>query len=503
MKYSTLIRWWCISIVCLPHLTNAQIIQSDRFQFILGSDAASFEATSLEEDGLLLHRTNVKNAEFEIVKLDTTFKQVWNGFIPLERNFTITHKKFHKSNFYVLSHSKNYYDFKLISVDKETGRYTQYNIRNYIPFSPSEFQINDKAAIIGGYFNKIPIVIVFNFETLRIRILPGLFSEIGELTQIKIHEDNSFDVLLCARYFNREKTIWIKSYAPEGDFITQLALPIDGNKSLLFGRMHRSGEDMKIVAGVYGNRNSEFSKGIFISAIDPYGGHQIKYYNFSDLENFFGYLKQRRVERIKGRIEKRKSKGKQTRFNYRLLVHELIPYQNQFVLLGESFYPKYKTVDRASSSGFFMRSSYGYSNDSDLIFDGYRYSHATILGFDINGKLLWDNTFEINDIKTFTLEQFVKFKLDEEKITLLYLFNNQLRTKVIKGATVIEGKETETIKTFENIASIRGSMAELNKLEYWYDKYLLAYGIQNIVTSDQKGDQSEQRVFFVNKLKVK
>lgn len=502
MKYSTLTKLWCISWVLSSASAFAQIEQTDRFEVPIDDFSSGYEVTSLFQDGLMLHRmvSNGAAHNFEIIKFDTLFQQNWRGAIPLDKNFTITHKKFFEDNLYLLAKGNTYYDFLLIKLEKETGSYIQYKLRNYIPFIPSEFQVNGKLAIIGGYFNRVPIVVLFDFESLRLKILPGLFSEIGELAQIKIYEDKTFDILLCARYFNREKTIWIKSYTPEGDFITQQVLPTDGNKSLLFGRINQSLGDVKIVAGVYGNRNSEYSKGVFVASIYPFVDSQVKYYNFADLENFFSYMKINRQKRIRDRIEKRKGKGKENRFNYRLLVHELLPYKDQFILLGEAFYPKYRSVDR---SGFFTRPGYGYSSNSELVFDGYRYTHSTILAFDANGKLQWDNTFEINDVKTFNLEQFVKIKESKEKITLLYLFNNTLRSKVIAGRSVVENKSIEPIKTLMEGDVVNNDLTILNKLEYWYGDYLFAYGIQNLTNTKQIGGQSERTVFFINKLKCR
>jgi hypothetical protein len=481
---------------------QAQVLQTNRFELPLFEENTSpIEVTSLHEEGLLLHSRVISNGrdEYAIIKLDTAYKKTWQGSIPLNSNFTIAKKKFHKSKFYLLLVGKTHYDFQVIIFDEKTGTYSQYDLRNYIPFSPTEFEVNDLSAIIGGYYNRVPIVIHFDFKTLRLKILPGLFSEIGQLDQIKMYDDNTFDVLVSARYFNREKTLWIKSYSPEGDFTSQLVLEAEGNKSLLFGRILRTPDNLKIVAGVYGQRNSEYSKGLFVASITPYGDQQLRYHNFADLENFFSYMKKNRERRVKGRIDRRRMKGKASRFNYRLLVHELIPYQNQFILLGEAFYPKYKNIN--NSYGFF---SYGSSANpgNTMIFDGYRYTHATVLGFDAGGTLLWDNSFEINDVKTFHKEQFVKLKANDSKITLLYLFDNQLRTKVIDGSTVLEGKSSEPIKTLYEGDVMEGGKTILTKLEHWYGDYLFAYGVQNIVNVSEKGDLKERSVFFINKLKV-
>jgi hypothetical protein len=136
------------------------------------------------------------------------------------------------------------------------------------------------------------------------------------------------------------------------------------------------------------------------------------------------------------------------------------------------------------------------------IFDGYYYTHAVVLGFSENGKLKWDNSFEINDVRTFTLEQFVKLDTDSNKIGLLYLFDNEIRSKAIKDNNVIEGKVSDPIKLKYENETLKGSESNTNKLEHWYDHNFMAYGTQS-VTSVQRGSNPKRRVFFINKIRYK
>src|SRR5205085_2824428 len=186
----------------------------------------------------------------------------------------------------------------------------------------------------------------FSLKQFNSRVLPGLFNESGELTQIRTYPDASFDVLISAQNARRQRTMWVKNYDAQGNLKKNFALNTDDNKHLIFGRSIKTNNNSQIVAGVFGARYSEFSHGIFIANIDPEGNQQIRYYQFADLENFFKYMKAKREQRVKSRIERRKIKGKKIRLNYRFMVHELVPYKNQFVLLGEAFYPRYKTLDR-------------------------------------------------------------------------------------------------------------------------------------------------------------
>lgn len=511
MTFSILIKRWLsrsifflvlFSINTLP--SSAQVEQSNRYEIPMGNLEQGFEIIPAGSDGLYIYRKlyGARADEFQMVKLDTTFAEKWIGFLPVERNYLLMGKRARNGKLYLLFRYRDYTrnDMRLYIINGTTGNYSTHTIKSFIAFAPTDFQITDNGSIIGGYFNRVPVVLYFSFGTLRSKVLPGLFNESGELTQLRTHSDGTFDVLISGKNFLKQRTMWIKNYDPEGNLLRNVPLDVEDNKHLIFGRSIKGQNEMQIVAGVYGNRTAEFSRGIFITSIDPSGAQQTRYYNFADLENFFKYMRAKKEARIKSRIERKKIKGKKIRFNYRFLVHEIIPYKNQFILLGEAFYPRYTSIDSRGYGGFFSPFvSSGSIVQNGRIFDGYYYTHAVVMCFDAHGKLLWDNSFEINDVKTFTLDQFVKLEVHPDKITLLYLFDNEIRTKIIKGDQVLEGKTSDPIRTkFENEV-VKKEYSDRSKLEYWYGDYLYAYGVQEIVNPSQKA-LGKRRVFYINKV---
>lgn len=495
---------WVILLVLCRVTSSAQVLQTGRFEVPVENRTEYFDIVPSSDNGLFLYRQflGIQEDQVQLIKLDTTFTENWGGFIAVKKNYRLMGTESFNKKLFLLLRYKDYSrnDLFLYVVDEDTGRFIQYIIKGYIPFAPTEFRITDDAALIGGYYNRIPVVLHYSFSTFRSKVLPGLFSDTGELTQIKINNDGSFDVLISAKNIMRQRTIWIKNYDPEGNLLRNMPLQPEDNKHLIFGRSIKTEGDKQIVAGVYGTRSSEFSRGVFIATIEPSGYEEIKYYNFGDLKNFFQYMKANREKRIKNRIERKKIKGKKIKFNYRFLVHELIPYKDQFVMLGEAFYPRYTTVDR---SGYRFLSPYGGISPGFMydgrIFDGYYYTHAIVMGFNEDGRLLWDNSFEINDVKTFTLEQFVKLDVLPDRLALMYLFENHIRTKIIKDNEVLEGKSIDPIRTLREGEVVREERNGANKLEYWYKNYLYAYGIQDIVTP-VPGGNARRRVFFINKV---
>jgi hypothetical protein len=319
---------------------------------------------------------------------------------------------------------------------------------------------------------------------------------------MKAYADGTSDIVVCAKNFEKKKSLWIRNYDAQGDLVKTTILEPGENKNLLFGRSVKLPNGDQVVAGVYG-RFSEYSRGIFVAGINPVGEYAIRYYNFAELKNFFSYMKAGRQKRVKERIERKTVRGKKIKFNYKFLIHDIIPYKDQYVMTGEAFYPKYIYPNYyASSRRVFYPSTPGFwsapSMRGDLIFDGYQYTHAVVVGFDQNGKIRWDNSFEINDVKSYQLEQFVRIKPEGDRILMMYLFENSLRSKIISDSKVIEGKSQDQIKASAGTDVLDNKGVENEQLDYWYGKYFFAYGTQKLKSKSQAN--ATRKVFFVNKI---
>ena len=134
------------------------------------------------------------------------------------------------------------------------------------------------------------------------------------------------------------------------------------------------------------------------------------------------------------------------------------------------------------------------------MFDGYRYTHAVIMGFDKQGNLLWDNSFEINDVISFELEQFVQASIKDNPISLIYVFDNQIRSKVVQGNDVLEGKELVDIKLQFSEDQVVKDGTIIHGLDPWYDNVFYTYGTQKIRNQVTGGSELTREVYFINKV---
>jgi hypothetical protein len=500
---------FALLIGLFPLAVMAQVEQTARWEINTDQEAEVYKVAPADSLGVVVYsKGQGKDVDqIELIRLDTTLKEIWKGYIPVQKSLVIAFAHVFKKKMYLLlNHQTNpLVGFVMMELSVEKGQYISHFIKNIIPFRPTEFISTQGAVLIGGYYNYRPLVLHYSLVTKKSKILPGFFNELGELNQIKVNDDYSIDIIVSARNQQKRKGLWLRNYNQEGDLLKTTVLEPQEKRSLIFGRSAKTPDNQMLVAGVYG-RYTEYSRGIFISSVSPFGEYTTRYYNFADLQNFFRFMRVNQEKRVKKRIERRKIKGKKIKFNYRFLVQEIIPYQDQFIMLGEAFYPRYVYRTRNATGGGF----YGYNNPlayqnytpyrNDQIFDGFQYTHAIVIGFDKEGKVKWDNSFEINDAKSFQLEQFVKIAPSGSRIDLLYFYQNLIRTKIIQGNDVLEGKTADEIKMLSPTDFVNKNDVQPNRLHYWYGKHLIASGFQNIRTSKDRLAEVERRVFFINKI---
>ncbi len=502
--------FFIILALFLSETAFSQLAQPNRFEIHLGNVEESYTVLKGDNDKLLLFRkiankTNQYGQFWEVLKLDTAFQVVWKQVYAIDDKFVFAKYQYHKQQLHLLftNSSGRKTNLELITVNTTSGQGIHHHIENFIPFNLTDFKTSNHGALIGGYYNYRPLVLYYHFGSKKTKILPGFYHEKSELVQLKVNEDETVDVILSGTSFGgrKNKLLDIKTFDFEGNLITNTLLDNIDNKSLLFARSCDWKGESKLIAGTYGRRNSEYSRGVFLANINKYGEHKVNFYNYADLKNFFNYMRAKREKRVKNRIERRKVANKKIKFNYRLLVHDVFQKDGQYIMLGEAFYPKYIHPTAASASGIFQRA--GGRSGTESIFDGYRYTHAVVLGFDSKGKLLWDNSFEITDVKTFEREQFVKASVEEDRIVLLYVYDNVIRSKIIKENKVLEGKSFDELKLKFDNDTIVSSNNEMTGLEKWYGNTFFAYGVQHIKNTNASGFEMKRKVFFLNKIVYK
>ena len=488
----------------IPLLTKAQVEQPVRYEVELSNFDNYFNVISAEDKGLVIVREirgsyKKGNVNWEMIYLDTLLNEVWSNEYPIEYNFKLRGYDFEGQKVYLLfERGPNRLDkLILFSVDilRETTRI--HEIKKSFPIELTHFEVLDGTVILGGNSNSRPAVFQYYPDTEQTKVLPGFYMDRSELLQLEVdNKARVLKVLVSYRTFEREYSVSLKSFSHEGEMLTNIELDPEEKKDLISGRAITVNEEFEIITGTYSYRKSDYSRGIFIAKIEPDGSQSIQYYNYADLENFFNYMKARRKRRIKDKIERKKVKGRKIKFNYRLLVHDILPHDDGYIMLGEAYYPKYNNIPYYS---YYDNSPSSYRS-GNTYFEGYKYTHAIVIGFDKKGKVTWDNSFEINDVLTYNLEQYVEVSSTEDRTVLLYNFENVIRSKLIDGQKVLEGKAFNDISLKFADDIVKSNVKEFGDLKQWYSDCFYAFGVQKIKNLKDIGIKLNREVFFINKI---
>ncbi len=483
--------------------TSALIVQPGRVEFNIFEYSMQYDIINGEDNGLLVYLQtddrvgNAYNWTFNL--LDTALNQVWTRIFPISNETNLAGTEYHDGKYYLLFNASRYRneDLLLIEIDAVEGSFRSIDINTVFPIQLTFFEVIDDNILLSGYTNFRPVLLTFNLNAQKPRVVPGFYDNKSDIIDIIIDDESHvFTVIQSEKMHNNRFTMRAKTFTSQGDLIQNNVISPGEKKSLVDGASTIFYGGFQYLAGTYSKKASQYSRGLYLAKFVNGRQQFIKYHDYADLTNFFGYMNERRERRILDRIERKKEKGKKPKFSYRLLVHDIIQRDDEYLMIAEAYYPRYSSYTSPSSFGSY---NYGY-NSYNPSFMGYKYTHAIVVAFDRNGNIIWDNSFEVNDIETYALEEFVAVNHEKDKTILMYLEENTIRSKIIKGNEIYEGKTLNPVRLAYEQDEVKSKDPEIEGLKPWYDNVMYAYGEQRIQNDIGEGGRNTRRVFYINKI---
>jgi hypothetical protein len=492
-------RLLLIFLCLISCLANAQIEQPSRVEIELGDRDEFFNLVPTRSDELVLFREvesklSRSTTSTEIVLLDESFHFKVRDTVTITDDFFFIGYDYYDDSFFMLfdAQDPSAKKFLLVEYRFSDRSVKRFELKKPFDIDLSDFDVVEGWAIFQGMVGERPVVFSHGLREEKLAVLPGIYSKNSSLISLKIdRQSKTLNAIVKDRSFRKNIIFSVKTYTLDGQLLRTVVMDPGSDHFLLDAEVSSLDRDRIWISGTYAENRSRYSRGMFIAELSNRGQEYITFINYGDFENFFDYMKERREKRVKNRIKRRKEKGKRIKFNYRVLVHEIVERDNEYLLIGEAYYPRYSHPNYYAGIN---------STSSDFYFDGYRYTHAVIFSFDKNGNKNWDNCFEINDIVTFTLQQYVSLSTYEDRILLMYEFEDKIHSKIIGGSEVINGKEeTELRSRFED-DEIIDTYGSYGGLGHWYEDTFYAFGVQDIKRENQFGGESNRTVFYINKI---
>ncbi|TDL99788.1 MAG: hypothetical protein C4K58_00605 [Flavobacteriaceae bacterium] len=495
-KYKTMNKYIVSFIIALSNLCFGQQSIEKRIEFELKDGYVEDKIITLGSSGLLhqavstnrpielkndFYSTNLALIKSSAVQLDSKpfleslyFKDEFSSYTLL----TLTNNRFSivSSNIKTLTSSKINGTFKGVFIN---------------------FKVHKNVAIISGIENKIyKLMFVdlisgslkniditygdFNPKRISIEDFQPLDDEVLVYSSVKTDLKNAdLYVTKLDLQGNQLESYNVTNGIPEK--LVNVSALKSGNKYIISGVYAKHDSTLKQSTSL----ESNYSEGVFIGELINQKLNFIKFYSYIDLKNFSTYMPEKKQEDLEKKKETMEANGREMAVKYNFVQHPLTAVNGGYEFLGEAYYPTYMSVYNGS----------GYTR----MFDGYKYTHASLMKFDTQGNLVWDNTFPITyGIKPhFPIRLISKSNIDNQS-KLSYPSINSIQSKSINSETGedISSRETLVIDTQNKDEKVSGMVSVI---DYWFGDYYIAFGEQVVVNKTEK---SKRKVMYLTKVKL-
>lgn len=253
----------------------------------------------------------------------------------------------------------------------------------------------------------------------------------------------------------------------------------------------RINENRIIIAGTYSEMKASGAAGLFMTAFDGEQQQYFNTYNFTDYEDFFSYMSKRGQDKMEKKIEKKKRKGKEVNLQVRMALHNIQQAGGYYYVLGEAFYPTYRTETTTTYVN-------GRPTTTTVtVFDGYQYTHAVLSSFNAEGEKLQDHIFEMWPFqKPFYVKRFIELNVNDDLIKMAFVDGSTLKTRVLDEGDLVEEADVELLSENSN-DKVRASTGTV---EHFYGNSFISYGSQNIKNKGDRDVKRKRNVFFMQKI---
>ena len=283
-----------------------------------------------------------------------------------------------------------------------------------------------------------------------------------------------------------------------------VVLKSSANYYLLNGQSQNLNDKDRLIIGSYAKREAKDklmygisrkaknsmpgSTGLYVAKIIN-NKQSIEYYPFSKFTNVASSIS----TAAKGK-EKKIAKISEN-LNYNILLHKVIRRGDQYVMVGDIYHAVYHTETYQA-----MGSNGKMTTQSRTVFDGWNFTKSLIAGFDLEGNMKWNNSFQLEDRLSSYLKEQVKVlqNPNNDKIVLVYSYGGFIKSQVLDGETLEE--QISSVELYTSNESDKVKTSKYSNVSWWYNNFFIAYGYQDIEGKKEKGKKEKRAVFYMNKV---
>jgi hypothetical protein len=474
-------------------LSNFASAQS-YIQVPMEAKASNIKIINLKEKGILVcQKTETDQIKFR--KYDTNLMYEWEIKSPFNSRYIYLDDYFDGNFVYIAFESDKEKTLEIFKIAANIAVVNQVSINILPGFKLSHFKASEQVICLAGIINKEPLLLISNANSKIPKYISINGKNSSGIQSLDINVENDIILTMIRTEASKSEIIY-RSYNSEGKIKETVFIPAENQHEFLSSRYFQLG-GKNLVLGNYGslifyNEELQNTQGMFVTEIGT--TFKTTFYNLDTFKNAFNFLSEKEKERMEKQIEKRKSKGKEFKFSYRLAINELSKLDDKLLISAEMFQPIFRNSNSSimpmgaySSYGlsnygrsFFYNPYYNYNSinsRSTKYFDGYRYLSGMVMAIDSSAKLVWDNSVPFKNIFSMDMKAHMKLNLLEHKHILSYgdgrkfLLSNYSNT----GEYINTIDYGSTSNDFFN----KSKKNDYENFEHWYGDFFLSWGFLN------------------------
>jgi hypothetical protein len=461
---------------------------------------------NLKQNGLILLDKSGAGI-LKIKKVDKDLNVAWEVETDISNRVSFLDEFYDGRFLYLLLEQKNSINLQLLKVSTSFAAVQKFTVRAVSGFSLSHFVASESGVCLGGSVKNDPFLIFIENDFSAPKYYSSNLK--GETLIQSVDLSKEGPVISFLNKQKKSTQVLFREYNFSGKIKKTTPISASEPYTFLSAKFFET-NGKRLLVGNYGigkanNDGSQSSQGIYVSNLERLS--EIKYYSFDKFKNFFGFLNERQKEKLEKQVKKKKDKGSEYNFNYRLHISELIPSGDDILISSEVFVPEFRNNSLNSplyASPFFYPTSiwgrqylnnyywmnspsmWGYRNRNSSIFDGFKYIEGVVISINANGDLNWDNSVQYKNLKYYELRPHLKVSQAGTNTFLSYTNTDKLNIKEFTNTGEMLQNESFEKNSPEIFQKSRKS--EFENFEHWYDNYFVNWGI--IKNSDSNFKQT-------------
>jgi len=352
---------------CSSYELMAQGRNPVRIELNANLDMESYNLVPCGEKGLLVFfEDEAKGSEIDtkiwhFAFYNKNLKQKWLADTALITGVKFKGFSSDDENTYLLfvdvDKQKSSYNLQILKVDYEINEFSLINAIASEKADPVHFSIHNNNAVIAFNNSRLaPFVQIIELSTSSTKEVRPEIEGLNIIQELIIDEEEEEVFAVVENYLGKKQNaILILQMDVEGHIEKTYRInPAIEKKVINEARIAHSDGDTILIMGTYSNYASKVanndeetsieSAGYFITRFEGDQQIFINYYNFLEFEEMYRALSSKAIADLRKKAEKQKEKGDEYSLDYTLLLHDVVLYNGNYVLLSEAYYPEYRTV---------------------------------------------------------------------------------------------------------------------------------------------------------------